>query len=203
MKLLSVIKWRRILQPLAQHVPQHIQNLGLTAGKCPHERTQAILLGTLNERQQTSIPLSGQFTHLRIQRVKIINHGMNRRAHTIQIQPIKRRALLLPQPRIIRPQPANKIPRLLIPPHPRGKAAQRSNSLLLLVQIRFHRIAHRVALSHVSIDTLRVGPVGLDGDDVEAVMLDHVLRDASARGVELRGAVAGVPDQQGPLQPGQ
>lgn len=50
-------------------------------------------------------------------------------------------------------------------------------------------------MPHVAIDGLGVGPVGLDGDDVEAVVGDEVFCQLGAGGVEFRGAVGGVADE--------
>ena len=53
----------------------------------------------------------------------------------------------------------------------------------------------RRAVAHVAVDRGRVGPVGLDGDDGEAVLLDQPARDRRAGAVELRRAVARLAEQ--------
>lgn len=50
-------------------------------------------------------------------------------------------------------------------------------------------------LAHVPVDALGVRPVGFEGYGGEAVVGDEALRDGCARGVEFRGAVRGVPEE--------
>ena len=44
-------------------------------------------------------------------------------------------------------------------------------------------------MAHVSVDARRIGPIGLDRDDGEAVLLDQAPRDRGAGAIEFRGAV--------------
>ncbi len=54
---------------------------------------------------------------------------------------------------------------------------------------------------HVAVHAGRVRPVGLDGDDPEAVRADQLARQARPQGVELRGAMRGLADEDEPRVP--
>ena len=49
-----------------------------------------------------------------------------------------------------------------------------------------------MAVAHIGIDARRIGPIGFDGDDGKAVLLDQALRDGGTGAVEFRSAVRGL-----------
>ena len=51
------------------------------------------------------------------------------------------------------------------------------------------------AMAHIAVHDRRVRPVGLDGDDGEAVLLDQAPRDGGTRAIELGRAMAGFAEQ--------
>src|SRR3954454_11724957 len=53
-------------------------------------------------------------------------------------------------------------------------------------------------MAYVAVDGSRIGPVRLNGDNGEAVLLDQPTRNCSTSAVELGGAVAGLAQQHDP-----
>src|SRR5262249_41911154 len=60
------------------------------------------------------------------------------------------------------------------------------------------RSRSRRQMAHVAVDGERVGPIGLDGDEAEAVPLDQPAGDGGASAVEFRRAVARLAEQHQP-----
>src|SRR2546423_3886457 len=79
----------------------------------------------------------------------------------------------------------DKVLEFLIPPQPSREALEK----LLL---RVYLCLRARALPYVAVDGLGIRPVSFQCDNVEAVMLDKVLRDFSTSMVELGSAVGSV-----------
>ena len=75
-------------------------------------------------------------------------------------------------------QPVEELCHLSVAPHPRWEAGEDGFGQ--------HRTGQA---AHVGVVHRGIGPVGLDGDDVEAMPIDQHLGDARPRLVELRGAM--------------
>ncbi len=82
-------------------------------------------------------------------------------------------------------QPADELVHVFVAPHPGRESRERRER-----QLRAGPIAE-----HVVIDPGGVGPVGLDGDEVEAAPFDEGLRDPRPHPVELARAVGGLAQQ--------
>ena len=84
----------------------------------------------------------------------------------------------------MKPQPIDKGQHLLVAPHPAWEALKGGP-----------RLACRGEVADIAVDPRRIGPIGLDRDDIEAVIDDQPLRDRGARPVEFRGAVRRLAEQ--------
>ena len=105
----------------------------------------------------------------------------------VEIEPVKAGHRLGHARLIVAAQPADEGFDLRVAPHPGREAAER----------RLLPLAPR-PMADEAIDIGRVGPVGLDRDDVEAVSLDQPARDRGAGAVEFAGAVARLAEQDDP-----
>ena len=84
-------------------------------------------------------------------------------------------------------QPADEIEHLGVAPHPGREAAEVAQRLLGV------GVLGRPV--HVAVDAVGVGPVGLDGDRAEAVLVDQPPGDPGPLAVELVRPVRGLADQ--------
>src|SRR5439155_21998836 len=88
---------------------------------------------------------------------------------------------------VVYAQPVDKGQHLLVAPHP-GREALKG----------WAGLRRRSEVTDVTVDPRRIGPVGLDRDDGEAMIDDQALRDRGAGTVELRGAVRRLAEQHDP-----
>src|ERR1700730_18117602 len=95
-------------------------------------------------------------SHLWILLVTIVDDGINRCSHTIDVQTIESCPLCFCKAVIVRPHPLHKFLGLFIPPHPSRKSLESGNFL--------GRICARLqaeTLTHVAINSFCILPVGL------------------------------------------
>src|SRR3954451_14549740 len=78
---------------------------------------------------------------------------------------------------VVGPQPADKVKDVGIPPHPGGETPEIRQGLNAL-----GLVAER---AHVTINTIGVWPIRLDGHRGETLLLDEALGDLGARTIEL------------------
>lgn len=96
-------------------------------------------------------------------------------------------------------QPLDKVLDFLVAPHPGRESHEgRATACFLGFSGGLHaRAGARAgAPADVAVYGFGVGPVGFDGDDVEAVVFNHVFGQGGAGAVKLGGAVGAVADEE-------
>lgn len=124
---------------------------------------------------------------LRVDAVQIVQHLMDRVAHAVNVEATELHAVFTGALMVVAVQPVGKGFDLGVAPHPGGEAAE---------DMAFP--GRRGQPSDVFVDMPCIGPVGLNGDDGEAMPLNQALRDGGPGAIEIAGAVAGFADQHHP-----
>ena len=136
---------------------------GLVAGLfLPGENRAAVARRIGLPGREAAIALPRLLRSLGIDLVEIIEHGTDRRVQAVDIETVELGALVLGDVAVVLAHPVDEVRHLLIAPHPGRKA----------LEGRVVAFRHG-AMAHVSVDARRIGPVGLDRDDGEAVLLDQ------------------------------
>src|SRR5579872_6991707 len=135
-------------------------------------------------RCQTAVTPARFLGCLVIDPIQIVQHRCDRRAQTVDVQtaefdPIRTGAVF-----VFAPQPFNKFQHLDIAPHPTWKPVECSRGA-----------ASRRMVANITVDARRIRPVGFNGDNVEAAILDQVPGYCRSSAVEFAGAVTGLAEK--------
>ena len=143
----------------------------------PEIRRVPVLLQVLTEVIEAAVASSRSKRRLRIDLVEIRQHRLGRGPKAVEIEPIEAGTRRRRHPVVVRPEPADKIEDVGVAPHPGREATEITERLLgILVDTR---------ASHVPVDAVGVGPVGLDGHGGEALLLDEAPRDERPFAIKL------------------
>jgi hypothetical protein len=167
------------------HLVQLRQHAMLARRRGAEPRRVGVALAVLVEAVEAAVAFARLLGGLRIVFVEIVQHLVDRAEHAVQVQAVE--AGLRARAGIMPALPLDEGDDVAVAPHPGGEAPEAAERLL--------RVAVGAAPAHVAVDAIGVGPVGFDGDGVEAVLFDQQLRDARAFGVELVRAVRGFAEQ--------
>jgi len=137
---------------------------------------------------EARIPCTGALCLVGIDRVEVRDDCFDRGSQAVEVEPVEaRHAERIGDPVVAFAQPVDELDHLGVAPHPGREAPEISQRLPSGAIVREPH--------HVAVDPVRVRPVGLHGDDVEAVVFDQVLGDARPRVVEFRRAVRRLAEQ--------
>ena len=131
------------------------------------------MLRLILPRQQAAIALPRRRGSGGIVLLEIGDHGMDRFAEAVDIEPAHAHPLRFGQARIMAAQPVSETQDFLVAPHPCREAHER------LTPARAGCI-----VTDIIVDACDVGPVALDGNDSEAVAFDQPPGDRGAGSIE-------------------
>ena len=137
---------------------------------------------------EAGVPFTGSSRLVGIDTVEVVHDGLHRSTEAVEIQPIEsglgRR---LPVGIVAGPKPLHESHDVTISPHPRREATkvrQCRGGVLVI------RKSH-----HVAIDSVGIGPIGLDRHGGKAALIDEATSDTGSLPVELVRSVRGLADQ--------
>ena len=135
---------------------------------------------------EAAVPSPGRVGSFGIDDVEIGDHRLHRCAQAVEVETVE--AGLRPSVAegvVSRSQPLDEPAHVTVAPHPRREPLEVGECRRC---IDVGGLAH-----HVAVDSIGVGPVGLDGDRVEALLVDQTLRDARSFAIEIVRAVVASP----------
>lgn len=135
--------------------------------------------GVVLPRRQATVAATGFMGQMRVDPVQIRQDFMDGIAQAVHIQAAEFHAVVGGQQAVVPVQPLGEGFDFAIAPHPGWKTAE---------NMAFPRRVRQA--SDVLIDMPGIRPVGLDGDDVEAMLFDQAPGDRHSGAIELAAAVA-------------
>ena len=138
----------------------------------------SVARGIVLPRGETAVALARNPRHCRIDAVEIGEHGSHRGAEAVNVEAAEFDALARRAPFVLALEPFDELQHFLIAPHPGGKAGE-------------GRLAGglRRTVAHVSVDAGRVRPIGLGGNDAEAMVQNQMAGDRGAGAIKFACSV--------------
>ncbi len=161
-----------------------MDDLVLTRLACAERDRVAVAL-FVAEVIETPVALARPIRRRGVARIQIADHLVDRPQHAVEVETVEtdlRRPV-----RICGPQPFDEFLDDGVAPHPLRESPK-----------RVERLGRRAVFTHgadVPVDAVGVGPVALDGDRLESLLLDESSGHVGPSRVELVRAVAGLADQ--------
>ena len=153
----------------------------------PEADGSPVLLALAAEVLEARVALSGPGRGRRIDLLEVGDHLLDRGVEAVEIEAVEPGGIGGIAAVVVRAQPADEVEHLGVAPHP-GREALKAAQRLLGVRVL-------AGPADVAVDAVGVGPVGLDGDAGETLLLDQPAGDQGALAVELVGAVRGLAEQ--------
>jgi len=155
------------------------------------EHRVTVCAAVLRVWMQALIAFTSAAGRLWIVLVEIVDHGVHRCAHAVEVKAIEADVGRgVAEAHVVGAQPTDEVEHIGVAPHPGGKAREAAQGLL--------GVGVGSCPADMAVDALGVGPVTLDGDGSEAKLADQPLGYACALAVELVRAVAGLAQQHDP-----
>ena len=150
----------------------------------------AVGRGIALPRRQATVTLAGDLGGLRIDLVEIVQNRSDRIIEAVEIETVKRDALVPVHRTIVLAQPAHEVAHLGVAPHPGRKPCKRGPLRRRILEV-----------PHVMIDARGIRPVRLDGNKAKALLDDQIARDPFAHPVEFGSAVGCLAEQHDARRP--
>ncbi len=120
---------------------------------------------------------AGAFGRLRIDLLEVGDHRFDGRLQTVEVETVETHAAAALARLVEVAQPTDEVQDVGVPPHP-GRKATKSGE-------RVGSVGILAGPGYVAVDAQRIGPVALDGDRGESLLLDQPLGDLDTFAVEL------------------
>ena len=177
----------QIADRVALQLHQLLDDAATTGLADPQADGSPVLLALAAEVLEAGVALAGPGRRRRIDLLEVGDHLLDRRVEAVEVKAIEPRGVGGIAAVVVRAQPADEVEHLGVSPHPGGEALEAAQRLL--------GIRVLAGPAHIAVHPVGVGPIGLDGDPREALLLDQPACDQGALAVELVAAVGGLSEQ--------
>ena len=163
-------------------------NLVLARG-CGLERDRvAVRLSFAPDAVEAAVAVACALRFGGVHTLEVCDHGFDRCRKAVKVETVETRFRRGMHVRVVAgPQPLDEVQHVVVAPHPRREAPEVRQGG---VRVGVARETH-----HVAIHPIRVGPIALDRNRGEAMLLDQTPGDAGALSVELVRSVRGLADE--------